>query len=58
VVEQDGSAQTLCMDGKLHYPLRVVTRDATTELRKVKEGPQPASLFTLPPGLTRLDPGS
>jgi len=57
VVEKDGSAQTLCMDVRLHYPLRVVTKDATTELRKVKEGPQPGALFALPPGLTRQAPG-
>lgn len=57
LVRKDGSAETLCMDEKLHFPIRAVTKDATTELRKVKEGPQPASLFALPPGLTRQQMG-
>jgi hypothetical protein len=58
VVEKEGEpAQTLCVDPKLHFPIRMTEPGSVTELTKVVEGPQPAALFTVPAGWTRLEAG-
>jgi hypothetical protein len=51
IVEKEGDGkQVLCVDEKLHFPIRMVEGSSTTEITKVVEGPQPASLFTVPAG--------
>jgi hypothetical protein len=51
VVEQgEDGKQILCVDDTLHFPLRITAGSSTTELTKVVEGPQPASLFAVPAG--------
>lgn len=48
--------QTFWIDQKLHFPIRGVSADGHTfDLTNVKEGAQPASLFEVPPGYTKLD---
>jgi hypothetical protein len=53
LVRSSGEKERLCVDEKLHYPLRVVGPQATTVLQNVVEGPQPASLFAIPPGYAK-----
>jgi hypothetical protein len=50
--------RTVWIDQKLHFPLRTVSADGHTfDLTNVKEGSQPASLFEIPSGFTKLDMG-
>lgn len=55
VVKKSGSEETLCVDPKLHFPLRTINKSSTTEMKNVKEGAQSSSLFTLPSGLTKTE---
>jgi len=45
---------TIWIDERLHIVSRSVDRDGGMEMRNVHEGPQPAALFTAPPGYRKL----
>ncbi len=50
--------QTAWVDQKLHFPIRSVTSNGTTmDLTNLQEGSQPASLFEIPAGYTKMDFG-
>jgi hypothetical protein len=52
------SKQTVWIDQKLHFPIRSVSSDGNTmDLTNVKEGSQPASLFEVPAGYSKMDLG-
>ena len=58
VVEKLGEpAQTLCVDQRLHFPIRMAEPGSVTELTKVVEAPQPATLFAVPAGFRNVTPG-
>ncbi len=49
---------TTWVDQKLHVPVKTVHEDGTTfELSNIKEGPQPASVFEIPPDYQKMDMG-
>ena len=56
-LDERGRKQTMCVDTKLHFPLRTVTDSAVTEMKNIVEGSQPASLFVLPAGYTKKELG-
>lgn len=58
LVSEGGRKQTLCMDARLHFPLRMGTESGSSELQNIAEGPQPDSVFALPPGYTKKEVGS
>ena len=50
--------RTAWIDQRLHFPIRIVSPDGTTtDVTNVKEGSQPASLFEVPAGYTKMDLG-
>ncbi|MFB3916224.1 MAG: DUF4412 domain-containing protein [Terriglobales bacterium] len=50
--------RTVWIDQRNHLPIRTLTADGTLiEFTNVKEGPQPASLFQIPPGYRKMDMG-
>ena len=50
--------RTVWLDQKLHFPIKMVgNRGDTFELTNVQEGSQPASLFEVPAGFTKMDMG-
>lgn len=57
VTEKSGKTETLWMDQKLHFPIKVISGDITTLYSNIKEGPQDASLFKIPDGYTKMDMG-
>lgn len=57
VTEKSGDKETLWIDQKLHFPIKTQTASGmTTEFTNIKEGPQDASLFKVPPGYRKFDP--
>jgi len=55
----DGTTSTVWIDSKLHFPVKWQGRNGSGgELRNIKEGSQPASLFVIPAGYQKLDVGS
>lgn len=53
-----GGTRTVWIDQKLHFPIKSVGSDGETfELTNIKEGAQPASLFEVPAGYTKMDMG-
>ena len=57
VTEKSGKTETLWMDQKLHFPIKVISGDITTLYTNIKEGAQDASLFKIPDGYTKMDMG-
>lgn len=55
LVRKSEPEQTLCLDSKLHFPLRTSSKSSSSEVNNIKEGSQPASLFALPPGLKKQE---
>ena len=50
--------RTVWIDQKLHFPIKTVGSDGDTwEMTNIQEGPQPASLFEVPSGYTKMDMG-
>lgn len=50
--------QTVWIDQTLHFPIRSASSDGNTmDLTNVKEGSQPASLFEVPAGYSKMDLG-
>jgi len=58
VTEKSGKTETIWMDQKLHFPIKVISGDITTLYSNIKEGPQDASLFKIPDGYRKFDMGS
>src|SRR4051812_33183816 len=51
--------QTVWVSQQLHFPIKTVTQDGTTiEFTNIKQGPQDASLFTVPSGYQKMDMGA
>lgn len=56
VTEKSGKKETLWMDQKLHFPIKIVSSDGmTSEFTNIKEGLQDPSLFEVPPGYHKFD---
>jgi hypothetical protein len=58
MTDKSGKAETIWMDQKLHFPIKVINGNITTQHTNVKEGPQDASLFKVPAGYQKLDAGA
>lgn len=50
----DGSVNHFWIDPKLRFPLKWETKNSSGELRNIQEGAQPASLFEVPAGFTKM----
>jgi len=46
------------LDPKLRFPVKWDGKNSGGELRNIQEGPQPASLFEIPAGFTKMDIGA
>jgi len=57
-VNSDGEKGNVWVDPKLHFFLKLDGKDGGAELRNIKEGTQPASLFEIPSDYTKFDMGS
>jgi hypothetical protein len=57
VVSKTGHKETICIDEKLHFPIRIASDSAITEMKNVTEGPQPPALFVVPAGFTKTEFG-
>jgi outer membrane lipoprotein-sorting protein len=58
ITEKSGKTETFWMDQKLHFPIKVVAGDITTNYTNIKEGAQDASLFKVPDGYQKMDLGN
>ena len=54
-VNSSGEASTVWIDPKLGFFIKWQGKNSGGELRNIQEGPQPDSLFEVPPGMTRMD---
>jgi hypothetical protein len=54
----NGDTGYVWVDPKLRFFLKWESKDGTAELRNIKEGSQPESLFAIPAGYTKFDMGS
>ena len=52
-----GEASQVWLDPKLRFPVKWQGKSGTGELRNIQEGDQPASLFAIPAGYTKMDMG-
>ena len=52
----DGSTDYAWLDSRLHYLVKLQGRESGMELRNIREGPQPASLFQIPAGYQKMEP--
>lgn len=57
MTEKSGKTETLWMDQKLHFPLKVIAGDITTVYTNIKEGAQDPALFKIPDGFRKMDMG-
>jgi len=58
VTPKTGKPETFWIDQKLHFPIKMINGDITTQYTNIKEGPQDASLFKVPAGYQKFDAGS
>jgi Domain of unknown function (DUF4412) len=58
ITEKSGKTETFWMDQKLHFPIKTIVGDITTNYTNIKEGPQDASLFKIPDGYQKMDMGA
>jgi hypothetical protein len=58
ITEKSGKTETLWMDQKLHFPIKSVVGEITTQYTNIKEGAQDASLFKIPDGYRKMDMGN
>lgn len=54
----DGKTSYIWVDTKLHCVVKTEDANSSMELRNIKEGAQPASLFEIPSDYTKFDMGS
>jgi hypothetical protein len=52
-----GETSQVWLDPKLRFPVKWQEKNGGGELRNIQEGPQPASLFEIPAGFTKMDLG-
>ncbi len=52
-----GEPGTMWLDSKVRFPIKWEGKNGSGELRNIQEGPQPASLFQVPAGYTKMDMG-
>jgi hypothetical protein len=52
-----GEAGTMWLDSKVRFPIKWEGKKGSGELRNIQEGPQPATLFQVPAGYTKMDVG-
>ena len=52
-----GDASQVWLDPKLRFPVKWQGKDGSGEMRNILEGSQPASLFEVPAGYTKMDMG-
>lgn len=52
-----GETGTWWLDSKLRFPVKWEEKNGGGEMQNIKEGPQPASLFEIPAGYTKMDMG-
>jgi hypothetical protein len=57
-VNANGESSTFWIDPKIQFPVKWQTKNSGGELRNIQEGAQPASLFDIPAGYTKLDMGA
>lgn len=57
-VSNKGEKGYVWVDSKLRYVVKMEDAHGTIELRNIREGSQPASLFEIPSGYTKLDMGA
>jgi outer membrane lipoprotein-sorting protein len=55
VTEKSGRKETLWIDQKLHFPIRMTDGQITSDFTNIKEGAQDASLFKVPAGYRKFD---
>jgi len=55
VDEKSGRKETLWIDQKLHFPIRMTDGQITSDFTNIKEGAQDASLFKVPAGYRKFD---
>lgn len=53
----NGETGDVWLDPKLRFPVKWQGKNAGWELRNIQEGSQPASLFEIPAGYTKMDMG-
>jgi hypothetical protein len=53
----NGDVTHFWLDPKLRFPVKWETKGSAGELRNIQEGTQPASLFEIPAGFTKMDLG-
>lgn len=53
-----GESKTAWLDAKVRFPIKWQGKDSGGELRNIQEGPQPASLFEIPAGYSKMDTGN
>jgi hypothetical protein len=53
----NGDVNHFWLDPKLRFPVKWQTKSSNGELRNIQEGAQPASLFEVPAGFTKMDMG-
>lgn len=58
VTQKNGDKETLWIDQKLHFPVRVTNGQTISDFTNIKEGAQDASLFKVPAGYRKFDMGS
>lgn len=56
-VSASGEVNHFWLDPKLRFPVKWQSKGGAGELRNIQEGPQPASLFEIPAGFTKMDMG-
>jgi hypothetical protein len=52
-----GSLTNFWLDSQLRFPVKWQSKGSNEEMRNVQEGAQPASLFEIPAGYTKMDVG-
>jgi len=58
LTEKSGKTETFWIDQKIHFVIRAIVGDITTNYTNIKEGPQDAALFKVPDGYQKMDMGS
>jgi hypothetical protein len=58
VTEKSGRKETLWIDQKLHFPVKMTDGQITTDFTNIKEGTQDPALFKVPPGYHKFDAGA
>ena len=53
-----GDASQVWLDPKLRFPVKWQGKEGSGEMRNIQEGSQPASLFEVPAGFTKMDMGA